>query len=538
MGRGIFLPQPLTPNPSPRTGEGRGSGGVTAEAAAAERARRELARRRLIDFSCYVAPWYRPAAHHRLVAERLEQVELFIQSKGKEGIGRLIINEPPRHGKTEQVARLFPAWLMGRNPDARVILTSYGADLAQDDSRAVRAYLTSERYQALFGGLSAVDEPVALSEDSRAKANWELAPPHRGGVVAAGVGGGITGRGAHLLVIDDPFKSREEAESEAQRRRVMSWYRSSAYTRLEDGAAIVIIHTRWHPEDLAGQLLTAMANDPLLTDQWEVLFLPAMALKAEDYAREEREFQDNLLRGLYLPTEDPLGRKAGEPLWEEKYDRGALLKTRESVTDFEFTALYQQLPRPMEGGFFDEKDLAITDTFPEGLGWCRYVDLALGKSDRSDFNTTVGVGLDEESGVVFLRDMLRVRELAEFLNQLVEWMLSPKESGVVWGIEDVAFQSLVWRDLMKNTRLANVAIVPVKPLGDKVARARPLQTRAKQGLVRIVRGAWNRSFINEAMVFPNGQHDDQVDTASGGLQMVSLYGRGRRKGQKARSYQG
>ena len=144
---------------------------------------------------------------------------------------------------------------MGKQPDKRVILTSYGADLAQDDSRAVRAYVTGSKFAALFGEKSTLDAPVELSEDASAKSAWDLAEPHRGGLVAAGVGGGITGKGAHLLVVDDPFKNRDEANSEAYRKRVMSWWRSSAYTRLEDGGAIVITHTRWHPNDLAGELL-------------------------------------------------------------------------------------------------------------------------------------------------------------------------------------------------------------------------------------------------------------------------------------------
>lgn len=494
---------------------------ITAEEALAERVRRERARRSLIAFSEYIAPWYHPGRHHYLVAETLELVLKYIETKGKEGVGRLIISEPPRHGKTEQVSRLFPAYLLGRLPDSRVIVTSYGADLAQDDSRAIREYVVGDRYQAVFGSRSALDEAVDLAQDARARANWNLAAPHRGGVVAAGVGGGITGKGAHLLIVDDPFKNRDEAESEPYRKRVKSWWTSSAYTRLEDSAAVVITHTRWNRDDLAGYLLQQMVQDPLLADQYHVLFLPAVALEEEEYCRDEADYLRNLERGIFIPQRDPLGRKPGEPLWPEKYSVEALARIRANVLDFEFTCLYQQLPRPQSGGFFDEENLVVVDKAPEGLLWFRYVDLALGKTVAADWNATVATALDPATGDVYFRDLLHVHELSDFEAQLVELMKADSEKGTIWGFEEVTFQELFMRDLLKKPELANKSILPVKPEGDKVSRARPLQLRAKQGKVKLVLGPWNRKFINELLGFPSGKHDDLVDTASGGLQMVA-----------------
>lgn len=497
---------------------------VTPEMAAAERVWREKARRSLVDFSCYITPWYRPARHHHLVGRVLEQVLRYIETEGAEGIGRLIVSEPPRHGKTEQISRQFPAYLLGRLPDSRVILTSYGADLAQDDSRSVRQYVTSDRFQALFGEQSTVDDAVQLSEDSRAKANWDLAEPHRGGVVAAGVGGGITGKGAHLLVVDDPFKNRDEAESEAYRKRVISWWESSAYTRLEKGGAVIITHTRWHMDDLAGHLLKKMISDPLMADQYEVVFLPALALDADQYVVDENDFAKNLLRGVYLPKADPLGRQPGEALWPEKYDARTLNRIRANVQEIEFSSLYQQMPRPASGGFFDEQNFQIVDYVPGGLRWFRYVDLALGKTKTSDYNATLATALDPSTGDIYYRDMLRVRELTDFLAQLVEMACLDSEWGTVWGFEDVAFQALVLQEMLKNSRMANKAIVPVRPDADKVQRARAIQARARQGRVKLVRGAWNQAFITEALVFPHGKNDDQIDTASGGLQMIAELG--------------
>ena len=495
---------------------------VTPEEISIERTRRELARRSLVHFSEYVAPYYKPAQHHYLVARYLEQVERYIATKGEEGIGRLMIFEPPRHGKTEQASRHFPGWLLGRQPDSNIILTSYNADLAQDNSRAVRTILTGDRYEAIFGRKSIYEEPIALSDDSRARSNWDLAAPHRGGMNAVGVGGGITGKGANLLVVDDPFKNREEAESKNRRDYVMSWYRSSAYTRLEEGGAIVIMHTRWHPEDLAGQLITQMIGDPKDADQWTIIFLPAFALENTEYPHGREDFEENMLRGNFIPDNDPLGREPGEALWPEKYDVSDLNHIRANIEEYDFVSLYQQLPRPQSGGFFDEKQFNYINEkeVPGGLQWYRYIDLALGEKAQSDWNACIAGAIDAD-GNLYYRDMLRVHELSEFLVQCVSWMTSDKERGAIWGVENVAFQSLVLKEFAKNPRLAATAIIPVTPDADKVTRARPLQTRAKQGKVYIVRGAWNLEFMREVIGFPKGKHDDQVDTATGVLQMIS-----------------
>jgi len=200
-------------------------GVVRAEEARRELARRELARRHVVDFSEYMAPWYKAARNHRLVAGVLEEVERYVPTEGAEGIGRVLIFAPPRHGKSPQASRVFPAWLLGRLPNSRVILTSYGADLANRNSKAVRDLVMDVRYQAVFGDKAARggEAPVMVASDSRSVEAWDLATPHRGGVKAAGVGGAITGLGANLLIVDDPFKNREEAESEAQRDRVWDW---------------------------------------------------------------------------------------------------------------------------------------------------------------------------------------------------------------------------------------------------------------------------------------------------------------------------
>lgn len=495
---------------------------ITPTAAQAELARRELARRHLVDFSVYVAPWYKPARHHIYLAGKLEQVKRYIETQGREGIGRLIVCEPPQYGKTEQTSRLFPAWVLGDLPDSRIILTSYGADLATENSRITRNYVASEAYANVFGTRSATDEPVELSAESRSVVSWTL-KEHRGSVFAAGVGGGITGRPANLVVIDDPFKSREDAESETYRRKVMSWYRSVVYPRVANtpGAAIIIMHTRWDQEDLVGQLLAQMVSDPD-ADQWDVVFLPALALEEHQYPKTREEFRENLLRGTYIPMDgDPLGRKAGEALWPERSSAEKVLRTKANMLDYDFEALFQQMPRMAVGEFFDDADFQIEERAPEGLQWFRYVDLALGESTTADRNSSIAVGLDEQTGDLWLRDRIKERNLDGFLGMVRAAMLSDAEQGVEWGIEDVAFQRLVVKQFLQNPALARIRIRGVKPMGDKVERARPWQLRAKQGHVKLVRAPWNLDFIREATSFPKGRHDDDVDTVSGGVQMIA-----------------
>jgi hypothetical protein len=246
---------------------------------------------------------------HEQIASKLEAVE-------RRDISRLLIMAPPRHGKTELVSRRFPAWYLGRHPDHDFISASYGSELAQDFGRDVRNIVASSEYQRLFPS-------VRLAADSQAKDRWHISGG--GGYLAAGVGTAITGRGAHIFSIDDPVKSRLEAESAVTRAATWDWYRSVAYTRLMPGAAIVLTLTRWHEEDLAGLLLRQEADGG---DQWEKLILPAIG---------------------------PDGRA----LWEDAYPVGVLDQIRRTIGEYEWNALYAQQPRPRGGAFFAESSLLV-----------------------------------------------------------------------------------------------------------------------------------------------------------------------------------
>jgi predicted phage terminase large subunit-like protein len=264
-----------------------------------------------------------------------------------------------------------------------------------------------------------------------------------------------------------------------------------------------------------------MAGDDPLIDQFHVLFLPAIALDESNYPQTIEDQKKQMLNGVWLPIGgDMLGRKPGEPLWPYLADEKELLKKKSNVGDDEWWPVYQQMPRALSGGFFIDSDFIRVDEAPKGLKWFRYIDLALGRNSKSDWNSCVAVAHDETSGLIYFRDMIRVRALEEFLKVIKGWMLDAGEKGTTWAVEDVAFQTVVFTDFMKDKELLNVVIGQEKPEGDKLTRARSWQIRARQGFLRVVNGPWVQAFIDECKNFSaNARHDDQVDTASGGYKM-------------------
>ena len=229
---------------------------------------------------------------------------------------QVMITCPPRHGKSQRASRWGPLWYLRRHPTARVMLASYGAELADDHGRWVRDQL--REHADTLG--------IRLDPGSHAANRFDLEAPRgssvRGGMVTAGVGGSLTGKGFSLGVIDDPFKGSDDANSPAQRQRVWDWYQSVFYTRRAPGASIILINTRWHENDLSGRILE---TEP---ENWTLIDLPALALSEDD----------------------PLGRQPGEALWPEQYDADELARTHRAVGERVWWALYQQQPRPLEGG--------------------------------------------------------------------------------------------------------------------------------------------------------------------------------------------
>lgn len=521
---------------------------VTGDVAKRELARRELARRHVVDFSTYVQPWYKPARHHRLVGEMLEQVETYIRTGGKTGIGRLLVFEPPQHGKSEQVSKHFPAWLMGRlcamqQMPCSVITTSYNADRAVENSRGVREILVSQEYCNIFGTNARFAEAVQLASDSRAVEKWDLAAPYRGGMLAAGVGGGVTGFGANLFIVDDPFKNREEAESESRRDYVWDWWTSSAYTRLRPNAAVVGMLTRWHNDDWAGRLIKQMANVPD-ADRWVVVNLPAIWEEPEvtDGMGFDEYRQQRMRDGVWVDDRDLLGRRAGEALWPESYPVTLLEARRANIGSYDWSALYQQNPYLRQGEFFRREWFAVTDVRPDPktiVKRIRYWDKA-GTKTGSGGDYAVGLLMSiTNDDVVYIEHVARrqctpmVRE--QMLLQTARDdanRLGPKT--IIWHQQDPGSAGLdsaqaTSRMLAKYGFTARFETVS----GDKEVRAGPFSTACQGGHVRVLRDAWTQAYIDELVAFPKGSHDDQVDTSSGAYSKI--FGRSRKA---AKSYEG
>lgn len=414
-----------------------------------------MARRGLLRFTEYTNPLYRPARHHAMIADRLEAVE-------RGDIDRLMIFMPPRHGKSELASKRFPAWCLGRDPKRQIIAASYNSDLASDFGRNVRNLVAEPEFGQVFPG-------VSLATDSAA-AN-RMNTNHGGAYVAAGVGTAVTGRGANIALIDDPFKDREEADSERRRELVWDWYRSTLYTRLMPCGAIVLIQTRWHEDDLAGRLLEHES------DQWEVLELPALD-------------QD------------------GKALWPEWYDETALARIKATIGPREWSALYQQQPQPDEGTFFKREWFKEWSRLPD----CRFYG-------TSDYAVTDGGGDYTVHAIWGIDGKGDIYRVARWREQTAsdEWIerkldLIAKWKPLAWFGEGGVIQKAVEPMLKRRMRERDVycRLEWLSSVHDKPTRARSFQAMAATGRVHFEAGA----DISEFLVFPAGKNDDEVDTAS------------------------
>lgn len=439
----------------------------------------------LSQFKSEFWPGYEHAAHQQLIDDKLAQVAQYIRTDGREGNGRLMIFMPPRHGKTLTASRLFPAWLIGQMPDLRIIMASYGAKLATRNSRFIRNAIGTQRYQNLFPN-------VRLSDDTAAANEWDIAD-HNGGMMAVGVGSGITGHGAKLIIVDDPVKSRAEAESETYRQRCKDWYTDDLLTRLEEpGGAIVIMQTRWHQDDLSGWLLREDESA-----EWDVLSLPALA-----------------------GDDDQLGRQPGEALWPKHYPVEKLQKRQRDIGDYSFAALYQQSPVPSQGGLFKREKFNIIDTPPADIAhraW--FWDLALSEKTTADYTVGVLMGITGTRKLV----VLDVQRIQIEWDELTPWMagkLVAEGPRANVGIEAAYFQTRAVKKLLERPELHGYSIRGIKPDADKFTRALPFAARVGEGMVSLLRRAWTEPLIEELCSFPYGTNDDQVDGCSGAYLML------------------
>ena len=351
---------------------------------------------------------------------------------------------------------------------------------------------------------------------------WETAAG--GGVKAVGVGAGVTGFGAQLVVIDDPVKSRAEAESETFRDKLWDWYNNDLYTRLKPNASMILIQTRWHQDDLAGRLLQEMKDGG---DQWDVINLPALA---ETATKDKVGTDPSLLTSSFIfhPlsfSTDPLGRSPGTALCPQRYDEARLAEIKRQLGSYSFSALYQQRPTPADGGIFKREWFKkIVDRAPDGLQWKRGYDLAVATKTSSCYTASFRVAIDKATGNMYIADGFRQR--IEFPDQRRYIVSRIKlEKNTEHGIEKALHGQALIQDLRRETRMFGRTVRGVDVTTDKVTRALKWAPLAEEGKIILVRGAWNREFLDEVGQFPGGQFDDQIDAVSLAVTMFDDKGR-------------
>lgn len=443
---------------------------------------RELARRRLLPFIMEFKVGYQAGWVHKDICRRLEA---FSDAVVRGESPRLMLFMPPRSGKSEIISRNFPAWHLGRNPEHEVIACSYAASLANSFSRKVRDILRDPAYHAMF--------ETRLDKESQAVENWLT--NKGGGYVSAGVGGSIVGKGAHVLLIDDPTKGRDEAKSESVQESIRDWYTGSAYTRLTSGGGVLIIMQRWAEDDLAGWLLSQDEENGGI-EGWEVIRYPAIAEDDEDY------------------------RFRGEALHPERYDEKAFTRIRATLGERDWHALYQQNPLPDTGDYFKKNmftrctqaDIPPISDLKVYAAW----DLAVGKNENNDFSVGVYVGVDINSKIWVLHvEKLKVDtlELCDTILDLHE-RFNPMVTGMEHGQISMAIGPFM------ETRCRERGIFPYFEAlkhgrNDKEARANNIRGRMQQKMVIFPKGdTMIDELIAECLKFPNGKHDDMVDALS------------------------
>lgn len=434
-------------------------------------------------------PQYIEKDFNRLLCENLEAVE-------RGDIRFLMVFMPPRHGKSHTTSETFPAWYVGRHPDRHVVICSYAEGLAQTFNRRARDKLMDEKWP--FPG-------VRMRPDLAGVEEWGTT---KGGTVRAkGISGGITGRGAHLFVMDDLIADREAANSELVREATWAWYTDVANTRLEPGGAIVMPMTRWHDDDVAGRILNSEG-----AQDWTVLIMPAIAEPNVgsdiDGVREIITIQDRI---------------PGSALFPERYDEVELRRIERSMSPLSWNALYQQRPSTAEGNLFKREWWNYwTPGVPPAVQGKRivrlpkrwvaryhFVDSAFKTGVANDFSVCATWGKDELDNF-YLLDLWRDRVEFPGLVSRLERVYSNLRVPIV--IEDKASgQSAI--QVLKSGRRARV--IPAKYKGDHADRAEAITDIVESGKVYLPYEApWLEAFIEEHAKFPTGAHDDQVDTTS------------------------
>lgn len=443
--------------------------------AANELLRRQLARNNLLDFYKYTFNKFQYGEHISQITAALERVE-------KGDCKRLIISMPPRHSKSETASIRFPVWFLGKHPDSEIVLASYSDTEAAKQSRKAKELFYTHENKILFPDIV----PKNLSKHKTTDKEWSTTG--KGGFYSTGIGGGLTGRGFDIGIIDDYIKDRQEAGSDTTKGRILDWYRSTFYTRQSPTAAIIIIATRWAQDDLIGTLLEEEAKGG---EKWEKILLPAISSK-------------------------------GEALWTERFDLEWLLRTKETIGSYEWSALYQGEPTVREGNRFNIENVNWhhnLDEFPK-VRYDRYWDLASTKKERDKDSPDYTVGVlgavtKRKDGLreIWIKDIVLGQwDAPERDNKIRE---TTQRDGVYSSIYVEAFGAYkdafnILRQALRGRYIVKKSQLP----GDKSAKATPLEPIFEAKNIHILSGAWKDEFEKQFREFPFGQHDDIVDACS------------------------
>jgi len=406
---------------------------------------------------------------------------------GTEQTDSLMISMPPRHGKSEYISKWLPTYWLGKRPNDRIINCGYGNSFAKSWGRKCRD-LFAEHGRAYFG--------LSVSDTAGAANEWNVAG-HEGGMLTAGIGGGITGRGANLLIVDDPVKDAEEALSETYRDKIWDWWQSTSDTRLEPGAKKIVVMTRWHIDDLAGRLI---AQSEETGEAWRVINFPAIA-----------EF------------DDPLGRNEGEALWPERWPIEALERKRRGRSTYWWNALYQGRPGQHDDAEFPAEYFEPpfwVDEMPEAVDMgVVFLDASKGKdAKKGDFQASVFVGVYE--GKAYVDAILGRWPISKAVSESLRLLL--KYRGRVLAYESNNFQEEavgfeIDRQLAGN-RLHGLTVVPVNHQMKKELRIQRLDAYLRAHELRFVRSPGTKMLVDQLREFPHAAHDDGPDALEEAVQ--------------------
>jgi predicted phage terminase large subunit-like protein len=401
-------------------------------------------------------------------------------------------------GKSELISRLLPAYYLDRHPRFYVGLCSYAHDLAGILSRHAR-----QNYE----------RTNPLVADSRAVRRWDTA--EGGGMWASGVGGGITGKGFNLGIVDDPVKDRVEAESEVIRERNKDWWESTFYTRREPGAAIVVVQTRWHEDDLSGFLLEKERGGS--PERWHIVNFEALKDPPDPPPSANG---DRPPRWPEACTLEPDWREPGEPLCPERQSEEDLVHVKALMSEYNFSALYQQRPSPREGGTFKRSWYEIVDpkSVPEEGRLVRFWDHA---STEGGGDATAGAKMQQTDGVYYILDIQHFREGPGVRDKLIlqtdQADYGAHGHAITFGIEEEPGSAGKTVSLaFKRAHIAfGMRTFADRATGSPETRVDPFASASEIGHVKLVRGPWNTGFLEEVGQWPKGMHDDRVIAVGG-----------------------